>query len=335
MAPRQSRQQDIATRTEEQQRAGERTAVEGHTVAGDAEQIREIQRAQHDAPTADEEAQIQELEAQIRDRVKTVMSDVEREQAHLQSEMQQSAADREQSASQQRANASEFQKFYGLNNAYDRGAVDEMLAITNESVEFQRRQQRQTEQARAELQQQMSSAVQRLSDAFDGQRTSARADGLAADRRPTRQLELPPRVIDLARKTHPDGRESRIVMVPISRIDLDDNPIQGGWHPGQRSVHGASYEEMSEAMRAFQERILPQLLDGASPRQLADDDPATKAGLVDWASAEQLLSEFVTGGDVICVEASADGRMTVNGGRHRIQVARDLGFTHVPARIIG
>lgn len=334
MAARRSRQQDIATGTEEQQRAGERTAVEGHSVADDAEQIREIQRGQHDAPTDDEEVQIQELEAQIRDRVKNVMTDVEREQARLQSEMRQSAADREQSADQQRANAGEFQKFYGLNKAYDRGAVDEMLAITNESVEFQRQQQRRTEQASAELQQQMLSAVRRLSDAFDGQRTSSPADAHAADRRPVRQLELPPRIIDLARKTHPDGRESRIVMVPISRIDLGDNPIQGGWHPGKRSVHGASYEEMSAAMCAFQERILPQLLDGASPRQLADEDPATKSGLVDWTSAEQLLSEFVTGGDVICVEAAADGRMLVNGGRHRIQVAQDLGFTHVPARII-
>lgn len=146
-------------------------------------------------------------------------------------------------------------------------------------------------------------------------------------------VELPNRPIELARVIRDDGRESRIVMMPLSQLLVEDNPIQGGWGPGMSSK-GTSYEEMSAAMRGFQERVLPELLSGRTVQELAAADAIPSDGRPDWQSNRQLLSEFVTGSDPIAVGRTPTDGLDVIGGRHRIQVARDLGYTHVPVRLI-
>jgi hypothetical protein len=147
-------------------------------------------------------------------------------------------------------------------------------------------------------------------------------------------VELPNRPIELARVFREDGRESRIVMMPLSQLSFEDNPIQGGWGPGMSSK-GSSYEEMREAMCTFQERVVPELLSGRSAQDLVAADAIPSDGRQDWQSNRQLLAEYVTGDDPIAVGRTPAGDVDIIGGRHRIQVARDMGYTHVPVRLVG
>lgn len=166
MSKRHSSRRDIEQVTRELQESGDKTAREGQDIADDAEQISEVHRSQYDAPTDEEESQIAELQERIRDRVESVLDDVEREKSRLESEMQSEASDRQESASEQQANAQEFRKFYGLNKEYDRGAVDQMIGITKEGVDFQLQQREQTERALAELNEELARASSRVRDAF-------------------------------------------------------------------------------------------------------------------------------------------------------------------------
>ena len=100
------------------------------------------------------------------------------------------------------------------------------------------------------------------------------------------------------------------------------------------SSKGTSYEEMCEAMRGFQERVVPELLSGRSAHELAAADSIPSDGRPNWRSNRQLLAEFVTGGDPIAVGRTPVGGVDIIGGRHRIQVARDMGYTHVPVRLV-
>lgn len=165
-------------------------------------------------------------------------------------------------------------------------------------------------------------------------RVDQRGDRSTDDLAHSGAVELPNHPIELARVFPEGGRESRMVMMPLSQLSLEDNSIQGGWGPGMSSK-GTSYEEMRDAMRGFQERVVPELLSGRSAQELVAADAIPSDGRPDWQSNRQLLAEFVTGGDPIAVGRTPNGGLDIIGGRHRIQVARDMGYTHVPVRLVG
>lgn len=166
MATRFQSKRDIENLTRGLKESGDQTATEGQSVAEDAEQISEIHRAQFDAPTADDAARIDELQRQIRGRVESVMREVQIEQERVELEMEREASDRLGSAEEQRVNEQEYRKLYGLNKTYDASAVDQIVNVTRESIDFQLDQRQQTEAAQAKLNEEMSHAIERVRSAF-------------------------------------------------------------------------------------------------------------------------------------------------------------------------
>lgn len=164
--PRFNSRNEIENVTRGLKDSGDRTANEGQAVSEDAEQISEIYTAQYDAPTAEDANRIAELQRQVRQRVEATMSEVQNEQDRLESEMHQESGERQRAATEQQTNEQQYQKLYGLNKDYDSAAVDQIMALTRESIDFQLNQREQTEQAQAALSEEMSQAISRMRSAF-------------------------------------------------------------------------------------------------------------------------------------------------------------------------
>jgi hypothetical protein len=90
-------------------------------------------------------------------------------------------------------------------------------------------------------------------------------------------------------------------------------------------------------MRAFAEDLAPRLSGGASRDDLAAFDRAhgrDRGGIVQPDSLANLFDVFF-GSDPIAVSPGTDGVFSLSSGRHRTEIARRLGWTHVPGRILG
>lgn len=112
--------------------------------------------------------------------------------------------------------------------------------------------------------------------------------------------------------------------VDVAAVDFTDNPITGKF--GRGDLTRADYRW---AVTAWDEVIRPGLDKGMTRDDFAARDAASGtrplrryADVYDW----------FLGTDRIRVDRWADGTIHVNGGRHRFEVARELGVTRLPAQ---
>jgi uncharacterized protein YukE len=140
---------------------------------------------------------------------------------------------------------------------------------------------------------------------------------------------LPSSPIDLGNY---QGR--RVLLVPVADISLPENLAGPAWRPGARNQHGYDYDDLASTTRHFEQRILPEILRGVPLDELAARGSAHHPdGSVDWSSNSALISSFF-GANGITV--GWDGsRPDVPNGRHRLQIIRDLGISHVPVVVHG
>ena len=119
--------------------------------------------------------------------------------------------------------------------------------------------------------------------------------------------------------------------VPIDRIISRDEPEALQWTKIELSV-------MEAGMRAFSTDLIPLLRKGkASRNDLAEFDSEHGRDGHGPVKADSLanLHDVFFGSDSIAATLTADGFYDLSSGRHRAQVARQLGWTHIPARLLG
>ena len=122
-------------------------------------------------------------------------------------------------------------------------------------------------------------------------------------------------------------RGQRVLLVPVA--ELPSEPLELTWGPGGRSSK-ASFKQLAEGVWKFQREILPEILRGVSLDELAGRGPIYGMDkFLDWSSFSNLLPSFITKPDGIVV-GWHDGKPTMQGGRHRLDLARRLGLTHMP-----
>lgn len=117
--------------------------------------------------------------------------------------------------------------------------------------------------------------------------------------------------------------------IPIDRIEKPAGALE--WKKVDRSTVVAG-------MSAFARDLIPLLCSGnvSEDKLMAFDDDHERRG-PGAVHPESLLNlhAIMFGSDPIGTEKSPDGVYRVASGRHRIEVARSLGWTHVPAFVVG
>lgn len=124
------------------------------------------------------------------------------------------------------------------------------------------------------------------------------------------------------------GLPPAFMMVPVSLIDQNENPILG---PAD-FMKGYSIEDLDYAFDLLESRVLPDLASGLGEASFAAADRAN--GSYGCRSLGDTFRGFF-GNDAIRLELGAGGRYTITNGRHRIFVASLFGRPYVPARIVG
>lgn len=101
---------------------------------------------------------------------------------------------------------------------------------------------------------------------------------------------------------------------------------------------GAGRATIEQGLRTFAAELLPRLRDGLLSRDdLVEFDRANgrdEGGLVYPDSLANVRDMFF-GSEPVAVSPLPGGSFDVTNGRHRIEAARALGWTHLPARLIG
>lgn len=135
-------------------------------------------------------------------------------------------------------------------------------------------------------------------------------------------MKLPPRPIDLGL-----FRGHKVLLVPVA--DLPTETLEPTWGPGGSSK-SASYEALAECVWRFQREVLPEILTGIPLDDLARKYPTTRAdGLPDWTSISTVVTELLNYNHGVVVSWSGD-KWVMEGGRHRLDLARKLGISHMP-----
>ncbi len=126
----------------------------------------------------------------------------------------------------------------------------------------------------------------------------------------------------------------RMQWVPIEDIDE-------ALSPNDLEFKKAPHAEMKAMMLVFQESVLPALADNPS---LTPDDFSASVGEERASKSttprfayECMLGSFGSS-DVIVLDGKPGGeigKMGVTSGRHRILIAKELGWLYIPARVLG
>jgi|GEM_PF-3454526 len=113
-------------------------------------------------------------------------------------------------------------------------------------------------------------------------------------------------------------------MVPVDAIDDRDNPVTG---PGDFSK--VPYPQMQAGMRTLADSVLPLVQSGADGDFFRGRDQ--QQGL-SYINGQQAIYDAFFGSGHIWLDYQ-NGAYTVGNGRHRIYLARQMGMTHLPARV--
>jgi hypothetical protein len=113
--------------------------------------------------------------------------------------------------------------------------------------------------------------------------------------------------------------------VPISNAKFDDNPIIDGYHKG-----GASQTDYRWAVETWDSVVRPGVLRGATHEDFERRDAARAAPEFRRTAA---VYDMFMGDDRLIFSSRGDGALDVTNGRHRVEVARSLGISHLPGRV--
>jgi multidrug efflux pump subunit AcrA (membrane-fusion protein) len=112
--------------------------------------------------------------------------------------------------------------------------------------------------------------------------------------------------------------------VDVALADYSDNPIVGKFGRG-----GCTRADYRWAVTTWDEVIRPGLDNGMTRDDFAARD-AVRAARSPRSFAE--VYDMFLGENCIRIDRLPDGTLRVSGGRHRIEVARELGVTRLPAK---
>ena len=114
--------------------------------------------------------------------------------------------------------------------------------------------------------------------------------------------------------------------IGVDQLDYSDNPIIDGFGRG-----GLNRGDYRWAVEAWDTKVKPTLARGAGRDELASRDAASNA-----RPLRRLADVYDTflGSDAITVSRMPNGKFDVQNGRHRIEVARELGVNSLPVRVL-
>lgn len=134
--------------------------------------------------------------------------------------------------------------------------------------------------------------------------------------------------------------QKRLPLLPrglawVALTDLDMHSI-----PADMTFNHAPRADMTQMMETFMTGLVPMLQ--ADPNLTRDGLAAMDTimgigvnGLVSPRSLAFAWDCMIGGNDLIALSRGSNGRYGWSSGRHRSLVAQSLGWTHVPARILG
>ncbi|HET9893932.1 MAG TPA: hypothetical protein VFQ44_03265 [Streptosporangiaceae bacterium] len=120
-------------------------------------------------------------------------------------------------------------------------------------------------------------------------------------------------------------RDNGLELVPLHLADYSENPIIDGYHKG-----GANRSDYRWAVETWESVIWPKVAAGATRDDFARQDEA--CGAPAFRCTANVYDLFL-GNDRIVFSRLPDGTLSVMTGRHRIEIARELGITNLPAEI--
>jgi hypothetical protein len=143
----------------------------------------------------------------------------------------------------------------------------------------------------------------------------------------------------LSKRSFPSADEPpplprKMLWLPIE--DIDEALL-----PDDLEFKKAPHAEMKAMMVVFQESVIPALTDNPS---LTPDDFSASVGeeRASLSTTPRFAYECMLGSfgsrDVIVLDGKKGegiGKMGVTSGRHRILIAKELGWSHIPARVLG
>ena len=118
-----------------------------------------------------------------------------------------------------------------------------------------------------------------------------------------------------------------LVDIDVAEADFADNPITGSFGRG-----GLTRSDYRWAMTTWDQLVRPGLDRGMSRDDFAARD-VTRCAPPLRHTAD--VYDMLLGSDPLRVERRPDGTLNVINGRHRIDIARELGITHLPAVVAG
>lgn len=117
-----------------------------------------------------------------------------------------------------------------------------------------------------------------------------------------------------------------LAQVPLDQVDFSDNPILDGFGKG-----GATRGDYRWAVSTWADVVEPAVRDGADRSYFEARD--AERGATGWRQTANVYDVFL-GSKPISLSRRPDGSLDPQSGRHRIEVARELGITHLPARLL-
>lgn len=117
-----------------------------------------------------------------------------------------------------------------------------------------------------------------------------------------------------------------LALVSLDRIDFRDNPIIDGYGKGD-----ATRADYRWAVETWANQVEPEVQNGADRSFFETRD--TERGAVGLRQTANVYDLFL-GSDPVALSRRPDGTLDPQSGRHRIEVARELGLTHLPARLL-
>jgi len=115
--------------------------------------------------------------------------------------------------------------------------------------------------------------------------------------------------------------------VPLHDLDYRDNPLVGGFGKG-----GASKSDYRWAVETWATVVRPGVDRGMRREDFAARD--AERGAPPFRRTADVYDLFLGDSDRIVLSPTAAGKLDIVNGRHRVAIAREVGITHLPARIL-
>ena len=113
--------------------------------------------------------------------------------------------------------------------------------------------------------------------------------------------------------------------IPINKIDLSDSYVNG-----PEDFQHVPYSEMVRGVRILENEVRPAVEQGADNEHFRELDQQRG---VDYAHGTQRVYETFYGGEPIKLNKIGD-RYVIDGGYHRLYVAKELRLDSIPARVL-